>query len=305
MKKLIFVCYGFICLISCQKEPQWIGFSYPDGKYKALVLSYDDGTIQDRELVHLLDQNQLVGTFNLNSGYLGEIRGWPQKDGDTIFQEYVSKDSLLSLYKNHEIAVHGALHKDFTAIPHKEVLQEVQTDLEVLTQLTNRKIISSAYPFGNTNDSIAALMATTGILNGRSVADTYRFDLPDNYMIWNPTCHDSKALDYLNPYLALNKQELSLFYVWGHSWEFGDAKRWENMVEFCTKIGKANDIWFVGNGALTQYLQALDKVQLEAHRISNPTGNEEVWVHLSSGIKKLNGGESMALHPKTKKPVQN
>ena len=199
MKRFIIIIYCcFLICSSCKEKPSFIGFTYPEGKYKALVLSYDDGTIQDIELAHLFDHNNLIGTFNLNSGYLGVVRGWPQKDGDTIFQKYISKDSLLITYKNHEIAVHGTLHKNFTDITNDEILKEVNTDLEILTQLTKREIISMAYPFGNTNDSISKLIAKTGIINGRTVSDTYKFDLPENYMIWNPTCHDSKALDYLN-----------------------------------------------------------------------------------------------------------
>lgn len=298
MKQVIItICSCFLLCLSCNEKPSFIDFTYPDGKSKALVLSYDDGTIQDIELARLFDQNNLVGTFNLNSGYLGVTRGWPQTDGDTIFQKYVPKDSLLIIYKNHEIAVHGALHKNFTAITNDEILEEVNTDLEVLTQLTSREIISMAYPFGNTNSSISKLIAKTGVINGRTVADTYKFDLPQNYMIWNPTCHDSKALDYLDAYLDLDRQELSLFYVWGHSWEFGDQIRWDNMVEFCEKIGKSNDIWSVGNGKLTQYLKAIKKVKIDSDKITNPQENASIWLRLSTGIEKLEAGKTIEIKP--------
>lgn len=297
MKRLITLVFSyFLLLTSCEEKPSFDSFTYPNGKLKALVLSYDDGTIEDIELTQLFNKNNLVGTFNLNSAYLGVTRGWPQKNGDTIFQKYVPKDSLLVIYKNHEIAAHGALHKNFTSVSKEDVLEEINTDIEVLTQLTKRDIISMAYPFGNTNDDITKTLSTTGIINGRTVDDTYKFGLPENYMKWHPTCHDSKALDYLNEYLEINKQELSVFYVWGHSWEFGDMQRWENMVEFCEKIGKAKDIWFVGNGELTQYLMAIDKVQVEENAIINPSNNKPVWVKLSNGIKKLEAGDAVKIN---------
>ena len=266
-----------ICLIlfaSCNDNPEFIAFAYPGGKHKALVLSYDDGTIQDIELAQLFDKHNLVGTFNLNSGYLGVTRGWPLPDGDTVYQEYISKDTLLSVYKNHEIAAHGELHKNFTDISAAEVLQEVNADLEVLTNATNREIISLAYPFGNTSEEVAKVVSSTGIINGRTVADTYTFALPEDYMIWDPTCHDSKVLDHLDEFLDLKSETLSLFYVWGHSWEFGDQQRWDNMVEFCEKIGDSEDVWSVGNGELTQYLQAIESVELKSNSISNPANNE-------------------------------
>ena len=282
-------------LVSCNEKPNFINFTYPEGKTKALVLSYDDGTIQDIELAKLFDENNLIGTFNLNSKYLGVKKGWPQQNGDTIYQRYVPKDSLLIIYKNHEIAAHGALHKNFTDISSKEVLEEIHTDLEILKSLTNREIISMAYPFGSTNDSIASLIATTGIKNGRTVNDTHEFNFPKNYMMWHPTCHDSKVLDHLDTYLNLNEQQLSVFYVWGHSWEFGNKERWNNMVKFCESIGKSNDIWSVGHGQLTNYLLATENVIVDEQKILNPLGNLPIWLNLSSGIKKLDPGKSIDL----------
>ncbi|MTE25782.1 polysaccharide deacetylase family protein [Winogradskyella ouciana] len=296
MTRNVLIIITFISLfVSCHQPPNFIGFTYPDGNTKALILSYDDGTIQDIELAALFDKNHLIGTFNLNSKYLGVTRGWPQQDGDTIYQRYVPKDSLLIIYKNHEIAAHGALHKNFTAISKEEILEEINTDLEVLEKLTNRNIISMAYPFGSTNDSIANLIASTGIKNGRTVDDTHTFDLPNNYMIWHPTCHDSKALDYLDSYLELDRQQLSVFYVWGHSWEFGNKERWDNMVTFCETIGTSNDIWSVGHGELTNYLLAIENVQIDHNKIVNPLDNEPIWVRLSSGIEKLSPGESITI----------
>ncbi|MBO6881043.1 polysaccharide deacetylase family protein [Winogradskyella sp.] len=296
MTRNVLIIITFISLfVSCHEPPSFVGFTYPDGNTKALILSYDDGTIQDIELAALFDKNHLIGTFNLNSKYLGVTRGWPQQDGDTIYQRYVPKDSLLIIYNNHEVAAHGALHKNFTAISKEAILEEINTDLEVLEKLTNRNIISMAYPFGSTNDTIANLIASTGIKNGRTVDDTHTFDLPDNYMIWHPTCHDSKALDYLDSYLELDRQQLSVFYVWGHSWEFGNKERWDNMVTFCETIGTSDDIWSVGHGELTNYLLAIENVQIDHNKIVNPLDNEPIWVRLSSGIEKLSPGESITI----------
>jgi peptidoglycan-N-acetylglucosamine deacetylase len=279
-------------LYSCNEKADFIDFSYPDGKHKALVLSYDDGTIQDIELASLFDQHHLVGTFNLNSAYLGTKRGWAQENGNTVFQDYVPKDSLLFIYEHHEIAAHGAFHRDFINISSEEILEEINTDIENLTELTERKIISMAYPFGNTNEDIANVVSTTGIINARTVGDTYKYGLPKNYLMWHPTCHDSKVLDYLDEYLMLDDSTLSLFYVWGHSWEFADKDRWNNMLVFCEKMGKADDIWSVGNGELTQYLKAIKRVEVKENQIINPADNELVWIRLSTGIEKLEAGKT-------------
>jgi peptidoglycan-N-acetylglucosamine deacetylase len=110
--------------------------------------------------------------------------------------------------------------------------------------------------------------------------------------MWHPTCHDSKVLDYLDEYLMLDDSTLSLFYVWGHSWEFADKDRWNNMLVFCEKMGKADDIWSVGNGELTQYLKAIKRVEVKENQIINPADNELVWIRLSTGIEKLEAGKT-------------
>lgn len=285
---------GVLCFFSsCEKKQEFNGFTYPHGKFKALIMSYDDGTIEDLELIELFNKNNIIGTFNLNSAYLGKTLNWPQQDGDTIFQEYVPKEDLSKTYKNHEIAVHGAYHKDFIKISKNEVLEEIETDLTNLRKLAETKITSMAYPFGNTNDSIAKWVLSTGITNARTVADTHLFSLPSNFLMWNPTCHDSKSLEYLDKFLNLEKSDLSLFYVWGHSWEFKNKERWNIITKFCNKIGKEKNIWSIGTGEYTNYLRAIEKVEIGNGEIYNPTDNSPVWILLSDKIKKLSPGERL------------
>ena len=39
---------------------------FPEGKAKALTMSYDDGKIQDERLVSIFNRYGIRGTFNLN-----------------------------------------------------------------------------------------------------------------------------------------------------------------------------------------------------------------------------------------------
>ena len=52
---------------------------FPEGKSKALTLSYDDGVEQDRTLLDILNAAGLKCTFNLNSGcFPPEGHVWPE-----------------------------------------------------------------------------------------------------------------------------------------------------------------------------------------------------------------------------------
>ena len=295
IKKVLFIFVGALIFASCQEKSIDYNFTYPQGKFKALILSYDDGTIEDIKLAQLFDKHDLIGTFNLNSGFLGTTRGWPQKDGDTVYQRYVPKDSLTTIYKNHEIGVHGAFHKNFKDISNDEILKEIDTDIKELKALTGRDIVSMAYPYGATNTKIAKLISNGSIINGRTINNTYKFGFPKNYMLWKPTCHDRKVLDLVDSFIELNGKGLSLFYVWGHSWEFKDEQRWNNMKTFCEKIGKENDIWFVGNGEFTLYIEALKKVTVKEGIVSNPLDNPTIWIEINNEITFIPPGNSISL----------
>ena len=266
---VLLTCAVALSACSPSTETTW-HLTYPDGKTKALVLSYDDGPIEDIQLARLFDQYDLVGTFNLNSGYLGMRRGWPQPDGDTVYQQYIPLDSMPSVYARHEIAAHGTFHKNFTEISDPEILEEVTTDVANLERITGRTITSLAYPFGNSNKHIAEMVQGCGITNARTVSDTRRFNLPNNFQLWHPTIHDSKAMELAAEYQDLQTDELTVFYVWGHAWELKDPARWNNIKSFCQTIAHQEDIWYVSNGELAEYLLRLQKLEQSPTEIRNP-----------------------------------
>ena len=275
------------------KKGSSVYFVYPDGNTKALIMSYDDGTIDDIKLIRLFDENKITGTFNLNSGLLGTTQVWPQKNADTLVYKYLPKDSLLSIYKNHEIAAHSLTHKDFKNLKDDEILYEVETDIANLNRLTKRKILSMAYPFGNSNPHIAKLISNTGLTNARTVGDTYTFNLPDTLLLWRPTCHDSKALGLLDDYISLNNNKLSVFLVWGHSWEFKDVQRWNDISKFCKKIGNRKDIWYVGCAEFVDYQLGLKALIKTNGSILNPKENRQVWFKQDGLLKVLKPGEKI------------
>ncbi|MCI9574803.1 MAG: polysaccharide deacetylase family protein, partial [Lachnospiraceae bacterium] len=71
---------------------------FPEGKTKALTMSYDDGRLQDERLVDIFNRNGIKGTFNLNYGLM-------EKDGNRIARERVRE-----LYQGHEVATHCLTH---------------------------------------------------------------------------------------------------------------------------------------------------------------------------------------------------
>ncbi len=82
-------------------------------KIKAVTFSYDDGAIQDRRLVALLNKYGLKGTFNLNSSKLGFG---------------VDPDEIKVLYEGHEVAVHTLMHPNFRDCSDKAIVWQTEQD---------------------------------------------------------------------------------------------------------------------------------------------------------------------------------
>ena len=279
--------------MGCSEKNTFINWTYPDGKYKALIMSYDDGLDDDIALAQLFDRYGIIGTFHLNSGLLDTRAIWNEGKPNEILQTYLSKDTLVHVFKNHEIAVHGTYHKALVGLSDKEILEEINVDIENLIILSDRKISSMAYAFGSTNDHVAEVIGTTPLTNARTVKSSYNFDLPEDYYLWNPTCHDSEALEYLEAYLSLDSPSLSLFYVWGHSWELRDTLRNQNILKFCNEIGDRDDIWYTGAGDFADYHASLKVLEIGPQQIVNPEGNGVVYYREKGQLKSLNPGQRL------------
>ena len=154
----------------------------PGGRFKALTLSFDDGRVQDRRLIALLNRCGIKATFNLNSGEQGENR--------------IPLCEYAPLYAGHEIAAHGVRHPGMTATPLPLSAQQVLEDRRALEHHTQAPVRGFAYPYGEVNAAVAAMLPALGIRYARTTQDTGRFDFPQDWLHWDPTCHIFNDLAY-------------------------------------------------------------------------------------------------------------
>ena len=76
--------------MGCSEKNTLIDWTYPNGKYKALIMSYDDGLVDDIALTQLFDRYGIVGTFHLNSGFLDTKAIWNEGKTNEVLQTYLS-----------------------------------------------------------------------------------------------------------------------------------------------------------------------------------------------------------------------
>ena len=227
---------------------------YPNGKLKAITLSFDDGVTQDARLIELLDRYGLKCTFNLNSAIFGKPGRLTNSRGESADHNKVDPAIVASLYKNHEVAVHTLTHPNLTTLPDEEIIRQVEEDRKNLTAICGYEVIGMAYPCGgvNNDERVAALIQEhTPIRYSRTITSTHSFGLQkDKLLRFDPTLHflDEKTEEIAEKFLALDTDEPQLLYIWGHSYELDfDESRWTRFEKLCQTLSGKVDIFYGTN----------------------------------------------------------
>ena len=261
-----------------------MAFLWPGGKNKALAMSYDDGCRQDKQLVEVLNRYGIKGTFHLNSGVME----------NTSYR--LSKEEALQIYEGHEIACHTLTHPYLERIAYSEVMREIWCDRANLEAFTGRQIRGMSYPMRNHPAETEEMCRAAGIIYARTAESTGKFNLPGDFIRWEPTCHQSEMLEYLPTFLKLDKwRKLSLFMVWGHGFDFereNSGVSWEMLEEFCSQVSQDNDVWFAGCTEICRYVNAVRhaEVSCDGNMVYNPSAETLYW-ETDDGVRCLLPGE--------------
>jgi len=258
-------------------------FRFPGGVAKALVVSMDDGPVQDRRLVELLERHGIRGTFHLSSGRLGQ-------------PGYLSADEVAPLYAGHEVSTHSANHPYLDSLSRAEILEEVDSDRARLSRISGRRVRGHAYPFGAYDARVIEVLRGLDIAYARTVRETHDFRLPANPLAWHPTAHHSAASELAEPFLALDDDTLALFFIYGHSWELDAGEPtngWGYLESLAQRLGGQPDIWYATAIEVADYLRAirLAQVSLADDSLYNPS-RVDLWLGRGASAVRLPAGGS-------------
>lgn len=259
---------------------------FPEGRQHAFTLSYDDGQVFDKRLVEMFNKYGLKATFHLNAGTLGI-----KNDID----EFVKWEEIKDLYAGHEVACHGFTHPWYTQLPKSRLVQEMIDDKRELEKVMGYPVRGMSYPYGVYSDEICDVARTLGIEYSRTVGDTNEFHIPNDFLMWHPTCHHNADVFALTDKLLnpAHYVELQLFYVWGHSFEFARENNWDRMEEFCKKISGHDNIWYATNIQIKEYICAAKSLvaTVEHDAVYNPSALP-IWLMTEDkNVVKVQPGE--------------
>ncbi|MDO4276768.1 MAG: polysaccharide deacetylase family protein [Eubacteriales bacterium] len=275
---------------------------FPGGRRKAFTLSSDDGVTQDGRLTSLLRKYGLKGTFHLNSGLMGH-RDWLIQPGINASHYKYSREEISPVYDGFEIAVHTMTHPDLTRLPQAVVSCEIAENKKELEEITHQPVRGMSYPFGTYNDSVVQAAKCCGIVYSRTIHTTGSFGLPEDFLIWDPTCHycddrrSSLAREFLMPVSAETYCSPLLFYVWGHAYELDAYDGWESLEEFFQLIGRKEEIWYAENIEIYSYMQAVNSLiySSSGDYITNPSCLD-VWMQIDRETYCIRSGETVTVN---------
>ncbi len=273
---------------------------FPGGRQRALTFSYDDAVTQDVRFVELLNHYRLKGTFNINTGLLGQ-RNLHEKNGKPVTHDKLSPAQIPQIYRGHELAVHGLTHLDLALAGPAAAAYEISEDRHNLEEITKTPVRGMAYPFGTYTDELILLLRCSGIEYSRTVESTGAFGLPRDFLLWHPTCHhgDGRLFSLAEAFLE-PEQEYSgprLFYVWGHTYEFDENDDWDRMEQFLRTVSGKKEIWYATNIEICDYVNAAGQLRYSAsgQYIFNPSALD-VWMQLGGKTVLLPAGKTTDLH---------
>ena len=280
---------------------------YPDGKLKAFTVSYDDGNTCDEPLVELLRKYHAKGTFNINSACFRGPEMPPPPPGKKWRR--MTEEECLQVYGDDmEVAVHGAKHPFWDRMGSVGAMQDILDDKRGLERVFGRIIRGAAFPYGTFNDDVVEILRLAGFAYCRATAVTKKLRLREyDPLRFKGTVHsrDPETLELAKKFAEETSPtgQLSLFYVWGHTYEFMQDDNWDFIEEVLATVSDREDTWYCTNIELFDCLAAAERLQWNVDQtlVHNPT-ELDVWLRRSLKFRdpepayyKIPAGATVAL----------
>lgn len=262
---------------------------YPQGKAKAFSVSYDDGVLQDVRFVNLLNQYGLKGTFNLNSGLMENEFEWIHETGCIV--KRLSKENVLSLYDGHEVASHTLTHPFMQEKTENEIMKELEVDKKNLEKLFGKQIKGFAVPFDYYSDLIESCVKKCDFEYARISEESLSFvphkNSEINYHRWKSTIfHLDASLEKLTEDFIQTDEELALFQIAGHTYDFDTENMWDKIETILKKISLQKDILPMTTIEIIDYLKAMEQVEITENHIIN-NSEQTLWFLVDNVVHEV------------------
>ncbi len=233
---------------------------------KYFTMAFDDGITQDAEIIRILEKYnaQHAITFYINTGLLGTETDLSSLGVYGVQHKRWNLEELCSgIYKGFDVGVHTLNHPALKTYDTNPLYQKIQVEGDAINieNITGYQPLGMAYPGGDiqvTNTTIKNILSNTSIRFARGIQSTGNFNLPTNFMMWQPTCHlaDANLFTYANIFLNSNPNTDQLFYVWGHGYELDQISYYDEFERLVKMMAEADDVVLVTNSEFYQLFKS-------------------------------------------------
>jgi len=155
-----------------------------------------------------------------------------------------------------EVASHTAAHR----FPAEDMDGAVIRSMRDLSLICGYKVKGLAYPGGVYTAAHLSALRTSGILYARTCAATHSLSLPEDLLVWHPTCKfDDEALPgIVDEFLAYTGDVPALLYLYGHSYELTREvapRSWESFEQLLNQLSGQSDIWYASNAEIAEWMK--------------------------------------------------
>ena len=198
---------------------------------KIFLLSFDDGTIWDGQLVELLNRYGIKGTFNLNSGlenFVWEFEGKPvirQKLAETVEQ-----------YLGHEVASHTLTHPWLNSLTPPQLSREVGEDCAAIKEIFGLEEIGFGVPFTACGErEIRIIKKFARYIRLSEFADSFALPEDEYHIPIHSLYHDEDIREKIKEF-SQSSLPVSVFVVAGHSYELEHLNHWAYLEELLAYV---------------------------------------------------------------------
>lgn len=136
---------------------------------RPVIFTFDDGYLDTYTAAYpILKKAGFSATIFVVSGFIGSFTEWEGSRENKV--PLMSRENMLTLSANgFDFGAHTRTHKKLVSISREEARYEVEMGKKDLEDLLQKPIHSFAYPYGDFNDQIIALVRNSGFKAARTV----------------------------------------------------------------------------------------------------------------------------------------
>lgn len=136
---------------------------------RPIIISFDDGYLDNFTLAYpILKKAGFSATIFVVSGYIGKRSSWEGCQGNEAL--LMTRENILTMSdQGFHFGGHTRNHKKLVSISREEAESDIMMGKRDLEELLQKPVYSFAYPYGDFNDQIIALVRNSGFKAARTV----------------------------------------------------------------------------------------------------------------------------------------